>query len=65
MNRIAASRPPSEERWPPSKRAITGLPPTADKPGSAAVVSTLAGMGLQIGRIGDGNYILRRIKGLY
>jgi len=38
------SSPPSDERWPPSKRAITGLPPTGDRPGSAGVVSTLAGM---------------------
>jgi len=60
-----ASSPPSDERWPPSKRAITGLPPTGDKLGSAGVVSTLAGMALRILRIGLENHILRRIKGLY
>src|SRR6195952_4686640 len=59
------SRPPSDERWPPSKRAITGLPPTGDRPGSAGVDSTLAGMVLRIRRIGLENQILRWIKGLY
>jgi hypothetical protein len=34
-------------------------------PGSAGVVSTLAGMVLQIGRIGVDNHILHWIKGLY
>jgi len=33
----STSNPPSDESWPPSKRAITGLPPTGDRPGSAGV----------------------------
>ena len=59
------SSPPSDERWSPSKRAITGLPPTGDRPGSTGIVSTLAGMVLQIGRIGVSTHFLRRINGLY
>jgi len=31
----STSNPPSDERWPPSKRAMTGLPPTCDRPGNA------------------------------
>ena len=56
--------PPSEERWPLLKRAITGSPPISDKSGSAGVGSTLVGMVLQIGRIGVSNHVLRWIKGL-
>lgn len=33
------------ESWPPSKRAMRGLPATGDRPGSGDVDSTLAGMG--------------------
>ena len=47
----SASTPPSEESWPPSKRAMMGLPATGDRPGSAGVVSTLAGMGSDIDRV--------------
>ena len=36
-----------------------------DKPGSAGVDTTLAGMVFRIRRIGVDNYILRWINGLY
>ncbi len=44
---------------------MTGLPLTGDRPGSAGVDTTLAGMVLRIRRIGLENHILRWIKGLY
>ncbi len=61
----STSRPPSDDMWLPSKRAITGLPPMGDRPGRAGVGSTLAGIRLQIGRMGVSNHILPWIKGLY
>jgi hypothetical protein len=36
---------------PPSKRAMIGLPPTGNRPGSAEVDSTLAGMASEIERV--------------
>ena len=38
-----ASKPPSEDRWPPSKRATTALPCTGDRPGRNGLASTMAG----------------------
>jgi hypothetical protein len=40
----SASRPPSDERAPPSKRAMMGLPTTGDRPGKGSVISMSAGM---------------------
>ena len=39
-----ASKPPSEDSRPPSKRAITALPCTGDRPGRNGVASTMAGV---------------------
>jgi len=47
----SASTPPSEDSLPPSKRAMMGLPQTGDRPGSAGVDSTLAGMASEIDRV--------------
>jgi len=47
------------------REEMTGLPLTGDRPGSAGVDTTLAGMVLRIRRIGLENHILRWIKGLY
>jgi hypothetical protein len=38
-----ASKPPSEDSRPPSKRATTALPCTGDRPGRNGVASTMAG----------------------
>ncbi len=38
-----ANKPPSEDSWPPSKRATTALPCTGDRPGRNGVASTMAG----------------------
>jgi hypothetical protein len=38
-----ASKPPSEDSRPPSKRATTALPCTGDRPGKNGVASTMAG----------------------
>ena len=46
-----ATTPPSDESLPPSKRAMMGLPQTGDRPGSAGVDSTLAGMASEIDRV--------------
>src|SRR5258708_40371035 len=39
-----ASKPPSEDSRPPSKRATTALPCTGDRPGKNGVTSTMAGV---------------------
>ena len=47
----SATTPPSDESLPPSKRAMMGLPQTGDRPGSAEIDSTLAGMASEIDRV--------------
>ena len=42
---------PDRSATPPSKRAMIGLPQTGDRPGSAEVDSTLAGMASEIDRV--------------
>src|SRR6056297_1832266 len=43
-----ASSPASEDSEPPSKRAVTALPFTGDRPGSGGVVSCMAGLAFLI-----------------
>lgn len=47
----SAITPPSEESFPPSKRAMMGWPQTGDRPGSAGVGSALAGMASENDRV--------------
>lgn len=42
---------PSDEGVPPSKRAITGLPQTGDRSGSAGVGAVSVGMASEINRV--------------
>jgi len=55
LRRVSISRsantPPSEESLPPSKRAMIALPQTGDRPGSAGMDATLAGMASEIDRV--------------
>src|SRR5205807_4522342 len=39
----STNKPPSEDSWPPSKRAITALPCTGGRPGRNGIPSTMAG----------------------
>jgi hypothetical protein len=57
-----ASKPPSEDKRPPSKRAITALPSTGDRPGRNGVVSTMAGAAPGDPRVRLSTHTLHRIN---
>lgn len=61
----SASSPPTEERNPPPKRAMLGLPPTGDRPGSDGVVSTVAGAGSQGAWFREWHPVLFLFNGLH
>ena len=57
-----ANKPPSEDSRPPSKRAITALPCTGDRPGSNGVTSTMAGAAQLIRGFRPSTQTLHRIN---
>src|SRR5512132_2744786 len=59
-----SSRPPSEDRRPPSNRPTTSFPAIGDRPGNGRVRSTMAGGRSGTGWIRFSNRILRDSDGL-